>query len=195
MKNSLILASALALATAPAFAGSNTPPPMEPPVTAPAPVQVNLSPDWTGFYGGLQLGYGTVDSNIPGGGDGFIGGLTAGYDYDVGNFVFGGGLDYDFADIDIGNGAADLENIFRAKLRSGYKIGQGLAYITGGYALAETDQFGSEDGLFAGVGYEHRISDNYSLGGEVLYHEFDNVNSTTADVEATTVQLRGTYRF
>lgn len=193
MKRSLILASALAMTAAPVFAGSAAPAPVDPPVTAPVPVDV--SPDWTGFYGGWQLGYGSVDSNIPGGGDGFIGGVTAGYDYDVGNFVFGGALDYDFADIDVGNGAATLESVFRAKLRSGYKIGQGLAYITGGYARADTDNFGSDDGMFAGLGYEHMISDTYTLGAEVLYHEFYNYNSTAIDVDATTVQLRGTYRF
>jgi hypothetical protein len=39
------------------------------------------------------------------------------------------------------------------------------------------------------------VTDQFSLGGEVLYHEFDNFSGTGADVDATTVQVRGTFRF
>jgi len=185
---------AAVLVTGPALAGSPAPAAEDPPLvldTAPAP----SSPDWTGFYAGGQLGWANVDTNSPGvDGDDFIGGLVAGYDYDFGNWVVGGGVDYDFADINLG-GAADLENVWRAKLRGGYKIGNGLAYGTAGYAQADTDTLGSDDGYFVGAGYEHLITQNFSLGGEVLYHEFDNYNGSTIDVEATTVQLRGTFRF
>ncbi|WP_371225331.1 outer membrane protein [Roseovarius sp. 2305UL8-3] len=188
-----IIAAAV-LATGPALAGSPAPVADEPPVVfnnTPAP----SSPDWTGFYVGGQLGWAGVDTNVAGvDGDDFIGGLVAGYDYDFGNWVVGGGIDYDFADINLG-GAADLESVWRAKLRGGYKLGNGLAYATAGYAQADTDNLGSDDGYFVGAGYEHLITQNFSLGGEVLYHEFDNYNGTTTDVEATTVQLRGTFRF
>lgn len=191
-----LIAAALAFGAAPALAGNTDAAPIEQPVvqTAP-PVQSFSSPNWTGFYGGVQLGYADVDTNVSGSNDGFIGGLTAGYDYDFGQWVLGGGLDYDFADISVANGAANLENVFRAKVRGGYKIGDGLLYATGGYAQAETDTLGSDDGYFIGGGYEHRITDQFSLGGELLYHEFDNYNSTAVDVEATTLQLRGTFRF
>lgn len=184
--------AALALATAPALAGSPDPAPVEPIITAPAPVAL---PDWTGFYVGGQIGYGNVDTNVAGvDGDGLIGGIVGGYDWDLGNWVVGVGADYDFADIGLG-GAADLEEVWRLKTRAGYKIGNGLAYATAGYANADTDNLGDDDGYFIGAGYEHLITQNFSLGGEVLYHEFDNFNSTTVDVEATTVQLRGTFRF
>ena len=177
-----------------------TPPMEDNTVAAPAPVApvpTNVGPDWTGFYGGAQLGYGEVDTNVPGTGsdDGVIGGLTAGYDYDFGTFVLGGGLDYDFADIGVANNAATLENVFRAKVRGGYKLGDGLLYATGGYAQADTDNLGSDDGYFIGAGYEHMITQNFSMGGELLYHEFDDYNSTAVDVEATTLQVRGTFRF
>lgn len=39
------------------------------------------------------------------------------------------------------------------------------------------------------------ITETFSLGGEVLYHEFDNINNTPVDVDATTVQARATFRF
>ena len=153
------------------------------------------APDWTGAYVGGQVGWAGVDTNIAGrDGDDVIGGLVAGYDHDLGNWVIGGGLDYDFADINLGGGTT-LDNVFRAKLRGGYKLGDGLIYATGGWAQAETSNLGSDDGYFIGAGYEQKLTENFSVGGEVLYHDFNNFNGTTTDVEATTVQLRGIFRF
>ena len=185
-KKITLATAALALASAPALAGSPEPAPAEPVIAAPVPVA--SSPDWTGFYGGAQLGYGNFDSTVGGSDDEFIGGIVGGYDWDFGNWVAGVGADYDFS-------GGDVEQIFRAKLRGGYKIGDGLIYGTTGYAWADAGAAGDDDGYFVGAGYEHLITSNFSLGGEVLYHDFNNFNSTTTDVEATTVQLRGTFRF
>lgn len=195
MRTILTMLAVTAMGTTPALAGSPVAPPQDPVIAAPAPV-ISASPDWTGFYGGAQLGWGNVDTNTPGvSGDDMIGGLTFGYDYDLGDWVVGGGLDYDWADITLAPGL-NVDNIFRAKLRAGYKIGSGLLYGTGGYANADTNLIGDEDGYFVGAGYEHLISDNFSLGGEVLYHEFDGFNTVpSTDLEATTVQVRGTFRF
>lgn len=188
-----LTAAASLLAANMAYAG-NTVAPAEDPVLAPA-APVATSPNWTGFYVGGQLGYANVDTNVAGvDGDDIIGGFVAGYDYDLGNWVVGAGLDYDFADIGLAPGVS-VENVFRVKLRGGYKIGNGLLYATGGYANADTSTLGDDDGYFIGAGYEHLISEQFSLGGELLYHEFDNFNSTAIDVEATTIQLRGTFRF
>ena len=166
-KKIALATAALALATAPAFAGSPAPTIEEPILAAPAPVAT--SPDWTGFYVGGQLGYGNVDTSVAGvDGDDFIGGLVGGYDWDLGNWVVGVGADYDFADISLGT-AADLEQVWRLKTRGGYKIGNGLAYATAGYANADTDTLGDGDGYFVGAGYEHLITQSFSLGGEVLY--------------------------
>ena len=196
MKRASLIAAALTLGAAPAFAGNTLPATDDTPeVSQAAPAPVFSGPNWTGAYGGVQLGYADTDTNVSGSNDGFIGGLTGGYDYDLGNVVIGGGIDYDFADISVANGATNLENVFRAKLRGGYKIGNGLLYGTGGYALAETDTLGSEDGYFIGAGYEHLVTQNFSVGGELLYHEFDNFSGTAVDVEATTLQVRGTFRF
>ena len=193
-RKATLIAAALTTTALPAFAGSPEPAPIEPAIIPAAPITAT-SPDWTGFYGGVQLGYANVDSNAAGvNGDDFIGGLTAGYDYDLGNWVVGAGIDYDFADINLG-GVADLESVWRAKLRGGYKIGNGLAYATGGYAQADTDTLGSEDGYFVGAGYEHLLTSNLSIGGEVLYHEFENFGPTAVDVDATTYQVRATFRF
>ena len=153
------------------------------------------SPDWTGGYAGIQLGFANVDTNLPGAsGDGAIAGIVGGYDWDLGAWVLGLGADLDFADIGVG-ATADLEEVWRIKFRGGYKIGRGLAYGTAGYANADTDVLGDDDGYFIGAGYEHLLAPNFSLGGELLYHEFDDFNATPADIDATTVQVRGTFRF
>ncbi|MEX0366643.1 MAG: outer membrane protein [Ruegeria sp.] len=153
------------------------------------------SGDWSGFYAGGQIGYADVDTNVAGvEGDGLIGGLVVGYDHDFGDWVLGAGLDYDFADIEVGT-AATLENVLRVKARGGYKIGDGLLYGTVGFADADTDTLGSDDGYFIGAGYEMLVGGGLSVGGEILYHEFDDFNSSGVDVEATTFQIRATYRF
>ena len=195
MQKLLSLFAVAALASSPAFAGSAGEPVGDFAPETPAPAALQSSPDWTGFYGGIQLGYANVDTNAGSDDDDFIGGLTAGYDHDLGDWVIGASLDYDFTDIRIAGTTTDLEQIFRAKVRGGYKIGNGLLYATAGYANADTNNAGNEDGYFIGGGYEYLVSDHFSIGGEVLYHEFNNFDSTSTDVEATTVQVRGTFRF
>ncbi|WP_101068858.1 outer membrane protein [Roseovarius salinarum] len=186
-------AAAGALAAAPALAGTMEKPAPQPEIQTPAPAMT--STDWTGPYVGGQIGFGDVDTSAPGvSGDGALGGITFGYDHDFGNWVFGGGVDYDVTDITIAPGT-DVDNIWRAKLRGGYKVGSGLIYGTGGFANIDVDTVGDDDGYFIGGGYEHMITDRFSLGGEVLYHEVDNFAGTPTDVEATTVQMRGLLRF
>jgi len=206
MKYLLSAATASTLMAGTAFAGNIQATPMEP-VLTPAPMAVNASPNWTGFYAGGQLGYANVDLSAGGGSvdeDGFIGGLVGGYDYDLGNWVVGAGFDYDWTDVSFSGGGAtlDVDSIWRAKLRGGYKIGNGLLYATAGYAQTEAtlsgfglSADGDDDGYFVGAGYEHLVTQNMSLGGEVLYHEFDNFDSTGIDAEIVTAQVRATFRF
>lgn len=150
--------------------------------------------DWTGFYVGGQLGVAFGDADFASSDESVIGGVTLGYDHDFGQWVLGGALDYDFTDIDIAPGSS-LEEIFRVKVRAGPKIGRGLLYGTGGYAYADSDNMGDEDGWFIGGGYEYMVNDRFSVGGEVLYHEFDSFDGTDNDVDVTTVQVRATFRF
>lgn len=195
MKMSLIVLPLVAGFTATtALAGNMTSPEPEPALAYVEPAAAPTA-DWTGGYIGAQIGYGDVGTSSAGvEGDGVIGGIIAGYDFDFGNWVAGVGLDYDFTDIDLG-GAAAVENVLRVKARGGVKLGSGLAYLTAGYANASTDKLGSDGGWLAGVGYEHKLNDRFSLGAEILYHEFSDFNGSGIDVDATTVQVRAAYRF
>ena len=156
------------------------------------------SADWTGFFVGGEVGVGTFDANIPGGSvdnTDIMGGLTAGYDYDLGTWVVGGGVDIDFANIDLPASPVSLDRLFRLKLRGGRKIGNGLLYGTGGYANAVLGQANDDDGYFFGGGYEYLTDSNFSVGGEVLYHQFDNFGGTSSNFHVITYQIRATFRF
>jgi opacity protein-like surface antigen len=174
-KISLLLATAM-LATGPALAQS-----------------VN----WTGAYLGGEIGGANLKLSAPGASindDSLIGGFIAGYDYDLGTWVVGAGADFDLTDIKFG-GAKFMESVWRLKLRGGYKIGDGLLYATGGYANGQFKTISDQDGYFIGGGFDYKIQPNVSLGGEVLYHRFDNMAGTTVDGELVTYQLRAAFRF
>ncbi|SLN17834.1 hypothetical protein ROA7450_00560 [Roseovarius albus] len=162
--------------------------------------------DWTGGYVGGQFGFGTFDSNISSDDTSFIGGIIAGYDYDFGEWVVGAGIDLDFTDAtlpDSAGGSLETKSLLRLKVRGGYDFGDGLLYATGGYAHLYGDvnstigNSGSADdgGYFIGAGYEHLVSGQVSVAGEILYHSFDDYTRNGVDVDATTYQLRVAYRF
>ncbi len=180
-----------ALLTAPAFAGNLADPIVETvqePVFEPVPVE-----NWTGFYGGLNLGYGDVDGTGAADGDDTTYGIHAGYDYDFGRYVIGGELEYDKADIDL-NGAANTDSVTRLKLRGGYDLGRTLVYATGGVAQLDSS-IGKDTGEFLGIGVAYQVTDRFVVGGELLEHRFDDIGGSGVDADATTFNLRGSFRF
>ena len=192
----LTTASIIALTAAPVMAGSMAEPIVESqPMVQTVPVVA--STDWTGGYIGGQLGYGNIDADVEDG-DGFLGGLHAGYQQDLGTWVVGGEVDYDWADIDLDNDAGSLNNVGRIKLRGGYDLGSTLVYGTVGAAYADAEVGGtdfSDWGWLAGIGVDYRLSDAVSVGGELLYHKFDDFDDTGLDVDATTLAARVSYHF
>lgn len=198
--------SAAVLGAAPAFAGGPVVVADEVMVSAPAPVQVAQTGDWGGFYGGAQLGYGSVDGDstfsnaVDLGGDGLLGGVHAGYRMDFGTFVAGAELGYDLLDISTDDpiGTANFDNMASLKLMGGVDLGQWLAYGTVGMSRVGADfggalsGDGTLDGKFAGLGAEYALSDSMSVGGEVLQHNFEDDQN---DFDMTTVQARVNFRF
>jgi outer membrane immunogenic protein len=192
--------TAATLLSAPAFAGGLGDVAPEPQVAAyDAPVQANTGGDWSGAYVGAQVGYGDLKSNGAGlDGDGAIGGVHAGYRYDFGQFVAGAELDYDTANVDLGAGVGELDNVARLKLKGGYDLGRTLVYGTIGAAYAEASVGGTtlkDNGYFGGIGVDYAISDQFSVGGEYLAHKFNDFDGSGADLDVNTLTARVSFKF
>lgn len=198
MKAIAALLATAALA-APAFAGGPTTPIAEPEI-APAP-EPYVAPgmDWTGAYVGGQLGYGDVDGTDPDvNGSGWLGGVHAGYRWDMGNFVAGAELSYDKTSIDLVTAGDELDDVAALKLTAGREVGNSLIYGTVGAAHATAVVGGTElsdNGLVYGLGFDRPLGGNWTVGGELLQHEFDNFDASGIDVDATTVKAKVGLRF
>ena len=76
-------------------------------------------------------------------------------------------------------------------IRRGYKT---ALPASSDFALTEpagdiADGFdGSDTNWLLGFGYDHRIGDNWTIGGEYMYHDFDDLNLNT-------LHLKAAYRF
>lgn len=202
MKKIAVLAFATLSAPIAAFAGGPVAPVADAYVEAPAPVMAAPTDgEWGGFYAGAQLGWGNVTSNGAGlDGNDVLGGLHAGYRYDLGRAVLGGEIDYNFANIELGEGLGDtsLDSVARLKLMAGADLGRALVYVTAGGAYADGSLAGSSasgDGYFAGIGMDYQLNETMNLGGEILGHRFDDFDGTGVDVEAVTAQVKVAYRF
>ncbi|MGL6209108.1 MAG: outer membrane protein [Paracoccaceae bacterium] len=199
MKRTVLLAFGVLATPLAAFAGGPIVPPEEPVVVAPIPVETRPDGDWTGFYGGGQLGYGRVFSGGAGlDGEDVLGGIHVGYRWDLGQAVLGTELDYNIADISLGVGDTSLDSVARLKLLAGADLGRTLVYASAGAAQADATLAGasaSDDGYFVGVGVDYSLTENWTVGGELLEHRFDNFDGTGVDLKATTLQAKVAFRF
>jgi opacity protein-like surface antigen len=197
MKAFAAVLASLAVAT-PALAGGPTTP-VEEPVIVPAPAPVVMSSDWSGPYVGAQLGYGDIDSSDGTlDGNGWLGGVHAGYLWDFGRFVAGTEIDYDTADINLGGDAGSLDDVARLKLIGGTELGNSLVYATAGAAWANATVGGadlSDQGWFIGAGVDVPVGGNWTVGGELLQHQFDDFDGSGVDLDATTLKAKVSLRF
>ncbi|WP_255571886.1 outer membrane protein [Celeribacter sp. PS-C1] len=190
----VLVLSAMAL-TAPAFAGGYSEPVIEQPTIAPAPVMPVSGSDWTGGYAGATLGYGWGDDALDDADD-MTYGVFGGYNYDFGQFVLGGELEYLGSEIE--NDTANLDDMTRLKLRAGYDAGPALIYGVVGAAYANADIAGSsysDTGYTYGVGVDYAVTDSINVGAEVLQNEFDEFDNSGTDLSATTVGARVSFKF
>jgi outer membrane immunogenic protein len=137
---------------------------------------------WTGFYVGINGGYGwgNVDVSTPGGTTttssnqtGWLIGGTAGYNLQTGNWVWGleGDLDYALIKGNSSNTAAcaggtcTFKDTYFATARGriGYALDRWLPYFTGGAA------FSGVQATSAGGGTSNNNSVGWTLGGGVEY--------------------------
>ncbi|MCA0043692.1 outer membrane protein [Celeribacter litoreus] len=191
---SVLALGALAVAT-PVLAGGMSEPMPEPVITTPVAV-APVGADWTGAYVGGTLGYGWGD-DVMDGGDDMTYGVFGGYDYDFGDFVLGGELEYLGSDMETAGGDT-LDDLTRLKLRAGYDLGQTLVYGVVGAAYGNADIGGtsySDTGVVYGIGMDYAVTDNVNVGAELLQNDFSEFDNSGSDLSATTLGARVSFRF
>ena len=180
---------------------------------APAPIIAAVPVfTWTGFYVGVNAGYGWnsgsnryVDPAFGYAGDsgsdgGFIGGGQIGYNYQIGSFVIGVETDLQYANV--GNkssgyyttggyyyGGDDSDGYFgTVRARAGVAFDRALIYVTGGLAygdLGNNNYYGlNTTNYYYGGGNDSNWG--WTLGGGV---EYAFTNNLTAKVEGLYVNL------
>jgi outer membrane immunogenic protein len=178
---------------------------------APAPMYTQPAFTWTGFYVGINGGYGfggIGDTNFGNPNGGFVGG-TVGYNYQMGQFVVGGEADLDWADLGAKNTFTNfaynnyhVNAITTERLRLGYAVDRALFYVTGGYAgvsthASITDNFntvyGTQDswrsGGVVGGGIEYAFTNNITAKAEFLWAPLQDVTYWAGTPDAETNHL------
>jgi outer membrane immunogenic protein len=165
----------------------------------PAPVYYAPPFSWTGFYVGVNGGYGFGDFSgagdaVFGRPDGGLVGGSVGYNYQIGQFVVGAEGDLDWADITnsrtFTNGStsnAKLDSLAHVLARGGVAYDRALFYVAGGYAGGDLkgnysdtvtglsySNGGWQNGWAIGAGVEYAITNNVSLKGQYLFSQLAN---------------------
>jgi len=181
----LCISSAVAIIAAGAASAADLPTRKAPPAYVPVAAPYY---NWTGFYVGVNGGYGLGDSATFGQPDGGLVGGTVGYNYQIGQIVLGAEGDWDFSDLqhDRGNALANYrirqDDIITARARVGWALDRTLLYVTGGYAGVHergsyfdpvtglsASQSRWRDGGAIGLGAEYAITNNVTAKAEYLY--------------------------
>jgi outer membrane immunogenic protein len=195
-----------------------------PPAPAPAPVQTSMF-DWTGFYVGLNAGYGWGRSSYDFGApptysfdtSGALIGGTAGYNLQFGPTVVGVEGDLDWSGMRDSGGCAGAICTTRntwlgtTRARLGYAGDRFMPYLTGGAAFGNikaTTPGGSDSttkvGWTAGGGVEVKVTPSVSAKLEYLYVDLGTFScgaacggTPTADVDfhSNVVRTGLNYRF
>ncbi len=195
---SIVAMLVAAAAAGPALAGGPTVVESEP-VIVESVAPVAASADWSGFYAGVQLGYADVDSNAGGlDGNGLMSGIHGGYRWDLGSYVVGTEVDFDSPEVDLGGTTGTLDDVARLKLIGGGEFGNSLIYAATGVAYANATVGGaslSDNGWFYGAGVTVALNDRWTLGGELLQHNFNDFDGSGVDLDALTATARVALRF
>jgi outer membrane immunogenic protein len=145
--------------------------------------------NWTGFYAGINAGYGFGKSNwdVPAVSPkpkGFVGGVTLGYNLQTGLWLWGLEGDIDYSGMkgtaDCPGGTCETKNSWlgTARGRFGYAGWNNfLPYITGGAAFGDIKATApngasatkTKVGWTVGAGLEYAMWSNWSVKAEYLY--------------------------
>ena len=199
MKRLFFAGVALAVLSGTAFAADL---PQRPQVYTKAPAYVApIAYNWTGFYLGINGGYGFGNSSFsgtPGTGNfdvngGMVGG-TLGYNWQAGQMVYGLETDIDWSNI-LGSAACgafscETRNNYlgTARGRIGYAADRWLPYITGGLAYGDVEArvpgIGSASdtrvGWTVGGGLEYALAQNWTVKAEYLYVDLGKFDCAAA---------------
>lgn len=165
--------------------------------------------NWSGFYVGLNAGYGFGTSNwdVPSANTspkGAVAGLTLGYNFQTGVWLWGVEGDADWSgmkgDSACALGTCETKNDWLATVRGrlGYTgWNSWLPYITAGAAggdIKASDVLGSESkmkiGWTAGLGLEYALWSNWSVKAEYLYVDLGSFSCSTCSVGGTDVSFK-----
>ncbi len=190
----LAAATGLGLAASPMFAGA-----LEEPVIAPEPVPVAapiVSP-WAGFYAGGQVGAAWLDADGDAANDDsddWIGGAHVGWqNVTQSGLVYGVEADANATNLQLED--YDVNSLSHLKAKLGYDLGRSMVYATAGGAYSNIDDLGSSWGYTGGVGYDYMLTDDLSLGAEILYQSFDDFDGGDTDVDGTSAVVKVSYHF
>lgn len=173
-----LVAASLSLAIVSIAAAADMPTKAPPPVVSPA------FNKWTGFYVGVNGGYGwgrsqqsTITNTATSGGYSQNGGLvggTVGFNYQITNWVLGAEFDWDWANIDgtlltpVCAGTAcftKLRSFGTVRPRLGYAWDAWMVYVTGGIAWANIKV--GQDSCFPANICGTRDGSGWTIGGGV----------------------------
>jgi outer membrane immunogenic protein len=140
----------------------------------PAYAEVN----WSGFYAGVNAGYGSsgrTDYLDPTGG---FGGGQMGYNWQSGHFVFGLETDFQGAGISDSNffDKSTMNWFGTVRGRLGYAFDRTLVYATGGFAYGQVENDGfheAQTGYVLGGGVEYKFRPDWSVKVEYQYLNLD----------------------
>jgi outer membrane immunogenic protein len=150
--------------------------------------------NWTGFYVGLNGGFGAGDTTgriLPAFFsdnhriDGGMFGAQVGFNYQISNIVLGAEADWDWADIDGSKAASSfgggtgtetftIKNLGTLRARVGYTWDRILLYGTGGYAWTSR---ATDDCPGCGLSADTHNLDGYTLGLGVEYGITQNLSA------------------
>lgn len=179
--------------------------------------------NWTGFYAGINAGYGFGKSNwdvpaVSPSPKGFLAGVTLGYNFQTGLWVWGLEGDVDYSGMkgstDCTGGTCETKNSWlgTGRGRIGYAgWNNWLPYLTGGAAFGDIKATApggasaskTKVGWTVGAGVEYAVWSNWSVKAEYLYVDlgkFDcgiTCGATTNNVsfKANVVRAGVNYRF